>query len=70
MPAAELLPKAVAIAEELSHRHAATYGAIKSRLYRDVLASLRDRAANHADITKFRPAFELVGVRSPPREAA
>jgi enoyl-CoA hydratase/carnithine racemase len=70
VPAGELLPKAVAIAEELSHRHAATYGAIKSRLYRDVLASLRDREANHADISKFQPAFELVGVRSAPGEEA
>jgi len=64
-PAGEVLDRAQALATELASHDPATYGEIKSRLYRDVLASLRDRDANAADVSKFGAAFELMGVRSP-----
>jgi enoyl-CoA hydratase/carnithine racemase len=63
--AEEVLPKAIAIAKNLSGKHPATYGEIKGRLYRDVLASLRDVGADAADPDRFRFAIELSkGMRS------
>lgn len=63
VPRGELLAKATEIASDLSTRDAATYGAIKANLYRDLVASLRDREANAADVSKFTAAFEITGVR-------
>ena len=61
-PADEVLPTAESMARELSEKDPATYGAIKSRLYRDVLASLRDADANRADFAKFEPVLEMLGI--------
>jgi Delta3-Delta2-enoyl-CoA isomerase len=65
VPAEELLPRAQQIAGELAGKDPDTYGAIKATIYRDVLASLRDREANYADIAKFEPAFPFLGLGSP-----
>lgn len=62
-PAPEVLPTAVAMADALTGLDPATYGGIKEQLYRDVAASLRDREANRADISKFEPAFAAVGIK-------
>jgi enoyl-CoA hydratase/carnithine racemase len=64
-PAEDVLPTAESIASGLLGKDSATYGAIKSRLYRDVLASLRDADANHADIGKFEPALAILGIARP-----
>jgi enoyl-CoA hydratase/carnithine racemase len=61
-PGDEVLPTAVAMATELSGLAGPGYGGIKAQIYRDVLASLRDREANHAEVGKFERAFELMGV--------
>jgi enoyl-CoA hydratase/carnithine racemase len=63
VPADDVVARSVAIAADLSGRDPETYGAIKARLYRDVLASLRDTEANRADVSKFEPAFAIVGLR-------
>ena len=62
VPADEVLPKAIEMARELSQLDPATYGGIKSLLYREVLASLRDREANRAEIGKFEHAMALMGI--------
>jgi enoyl-CoA hydratase/carnithine racemase len=64
-PAEEVVAKAMSIARELSGKHPESYGTIKARLYRDVLASLRDTTANFADIGKFEAAFAAVGIKRP-----
>jgi Delta3-Delta2-enoyl-CoA isomerase len=61
-PGDEVLPRAVEMAAELSALAGPGHGGIKAQLYRDTLASLRDREANHADVGKFERAFELLGV--------
>jgi enoyl-CoA hydratase/carnithine racemase len=61
-PADEVLPKAVSIAQEVSAKPPDAYGTIKVRLYRHVLASLRDSDANFADVSKFEAAFAAVGI--------
>lgn len=65
VPPDDVLPSALSKAAELSGKHAATYGGIKSVLYRQVLASLRDAEANRADVAKFEAAFEVVGIARP-----
>ena len=64
-PAGEILARAESMAAALGAKHPATYGGIKSQIYRRVLAGLRDREANHADVGKFEPAFEVVGISRP-----
>lgn len=67
-PEDEVLPRAIALAQELSGKDPETYGTMKARLYRDVVASLRDREANFADTSRFQAAFEVMGVaRKAPR---
>lgn len=61
-PADGVVAKAASIARELGGKDPETYGAIKARLYRDVLAALRDADANFADVTKFEAAFQLLGI--------
>lgn len=61
-PEDDVLPHAVARAQELSALAGAAYAGVKAQLYRDVLASLRDREANRAEVGKFERAFELMGV--------
>ena len=69
VPEDEVLPRAIEKARELSALDPETYGAIKARMYRDVLAGLRDREANRADISKFEPVFEVVGISRSPGSA-
>jgi enoyl-CoA hydratase/carnithine racemase len=64
-PAEDVLPKAMSVAAELSTKPPTAYGTIKARLYGDVLATLRDRTANFADIGKFEAAFAAVGIKRP-----
>ena len=61
-PSDEVVPRAIAIARELSGKDPETYGTVKARLYRDALASLRDRTANHADVGKFEAAMAALGI--------
>jgi enoyl-CoA hydratase/carnithine racemase len=58
----ELIEVAIATAEELSQKDPDVYGAVKARLYGDVLAALRDRRANAADISKFERAMAMLGI--------
>ncbi|HEX8648117.1 MAG TPA: enoyl-CoA hydratase-related protein [Thermoleophilaceae bacterium] len=61
-PLDEVVPKAAEIARGLSGKDPATYGAMKARLYRDALASLRDADANAADVRMFRAAMAAMGI--------
>ena len=61
-PAEDVLPTALSIARELGSKDPETYGTVKARLYRDVLAALRAPDANHADVSKFRAAFAAMGI--------
>jgi enoyl-CoA hydratase/carnithine racemase len=61
-PEGEVLPRAIAIARGLSGKDPDAYGTIKSRLYRDTLASLRDSEANARGPDQFRRAFEIAGL--------
>ena len=65
-PADEVAATATSMASDLAAKDSATYGAIKSNLYRDVLASLRDAEANRADIGKFEPVLAMLGIAPPP----
>ena len=55
----EVVPRAIAIAKSLSGKDPATYGAIKSTLYRETIASLRDVDARAAGPDRFQFAIEL-----------
>jgi enoyl-CoA hydratase/carnithine racemase len=61
-PLDEVVPRAVALAQGLSGKDPGTYGTMKARLYRDVLASLRDREANAVDVGRFRAAMAAMGI--------
>lgn len=70
VPADEILSRSVALAKSLSGKHPPTYGAIKARLYRDVLAALRAPDAEAIDPDRFRFAIELSkGARAGARPA-
>jgi Delta3-Delta2-enoyl-CoA isomerase len=58
----EVVERAIEMAGELAGKDPDAYGTIKSRLYRDTLASLRDRKANARGPDQFRTAFELAGL--------
>ena len=58
--AGEVVERAVAIAKAHSGKDPETYGAIKSNLYRETLASLRDPAERRADVERFSWAIELM----------
>ena len=61
-PLDEVVPRAVEMASALAGKPAETYGTIKARLYRHVLASLRDSEANFADAARFEAAMEALGI--------
>jgi enoyl-CoA hydratase/carnithine racemase len=58
----ELAERAADRAQALAGKDPDTYGTIKSRIYRDVLSSLRDAEANFADFEKFRKTLAIVGL--------
>jgi Delta3-Delta2-enoyl-CoA isomerase len=62
----EVVERAIARARSLAGKDVEAYGAIKSRLYRRTLASLRDREANARGPDQFRTAFELAGLSAGP----
>lgn len=56
-----VLDEAVAIAQALSSKDPATYGAIKSKMYRETTASLRDDELNRMTAEHFRVVLAAVG---------
>lgn len=57
----EVLDEAIAVASALAGKDPATYGAIKAKLHRDTLATLRDREGSTADVESFRALIALLG---------
>lgn len=63
--AEDVVATAIALVEPLGEKDPDTYGAMKSRLYADVLDALRDREANAADVAKFVFAMDALGIERP-----
>lgn len=55
----EVVARAIAIAKGLGDKDPQTYGAIRARLHRDAIASLRDCAADGTHGERFREALEM-----------